>query len=286
VTDDVGGPAGPRPDIPGFDAVTAIRPTGESGHYTAVTDPGWSVAGRSHGGVLLALATRAALAEAGQGHEHPLAVTGAFAAAVPIGPVGVQVEVLRHGRTTSVLRVLLRAGEPAMPCLEAVVTAGRLQDDEPLVPGPPCPQLPPEQDCPLLSSDRGRFTVPLCDAIHQRMDPATLGFASGRPSGAGELRAWVRFADGRDPDPLSLVCLGDALPPPSFEVPGLQMTWVPTLQLSAFVRAAPVPGPLVVRTVARSVGGGAVDETCDLWDADGRLVAVVHQLAAVRTLDR
>ena len=42
------------------------------------------------------------------------------------------------------------------------------------------------------------------------------------------------------------------------------------------------PGPLRVRTVARSVGGGAVDETCDVWDSTGRLVAVGHQLAAVR----
>jgi hypothetical protein len=44
----------------------------------------------------------------------------------------------------------------------------------------------------------------------------------------------------------------------------------------------PAPGPLRVRTLARSVGAGAVDETCDLWDSTGRLVAVAHQLAAVR----
>jgi hypothetical protein len=45
----------------------------------------------------------------------------------------------------------------------------------------------------------------------------------------------------------------------------------------------PVPGPLRVRTLARSITGGAMDETCDVWDADGRHVAVAHQLAAVRT---
>jgi len=57
---------------------------------------------------------------------------------------------------------------------------------------------------------------------------------------------------------------------------------VPTLHLSAWVRALPGPGPLVVRQRARLVGGGLLDETCDVWDAGGRLVATGHQLAGVR----
>ena len=72
------------------------------------------------------------------------------------------------------------------------------------------------------------------------------------------------------------------MPPPSFDVPGLQFGWTPTLQYSVFVRAVPEPGPLRVRTVARSITGGAMDETCDVWDATDRHVAVAHQLAAVR----
>ena len=92
----------------------------------------------------------------------------------------------------------------------------------------------------------------------------------------------MRFDDGREPDPLALLCLADALPPPSFDVPGLQYGWTPTLQYSVFVRGVPAPGPLRVRTVARSITGGAMDETCDVWDAKGRHVAVAHQLAGVR----
>jgi hypothetical protein len=126
--------------------------------------------------------------------------------------------------------------------------------------------------------------VPLLGVLDERIDPATAGFAAGRPSGAGELRAWVRFDDGRDPDLLSLVMIADAMPPPSFDVPGLALGWVPTLQYTAYLRAVPAPGPRRVRTVARSIGGGAVDESCDVWDATGRLVAVGHQLAAVRTV--
>jgi hypothetical protein len=57
---------------------------------------------------------------------------------------------------------------------------------------------------------------------------------------------------------------------------------VPTLHLSAWVRGLPAPGPLVVRQSARLVEASMVDETCDVWDSRGRLVATGHQLAGVR----
>lgn len=267
-------------DPSAFDRATAVTPAAGPGTYTGDVDPSWFVDGRANGGYLAALATRAALLEAAPGHVHPLAVSAAFAAPTPAGPVELAVEVLRRGRGTSVLRV--RVGPADAPHLDALVTAGRLADGDPCVPGPPPPSLPPEQDCPRAPSDAGVMQVPILDRISERFDPATLGFAVGRPAGAGELRAWVRFDDGREPDPLALVALGDALPPPTFDLPDLLFGWVPTLQYSVFVRAVPAPGPVRVRTLARSVGAGAVDETCDLWDSTGRLVAVAHQLAAVR----
>jgi hypothetical protein len=264
-----------------FDAATAVEPTG-GGRYEAVLDEEWSIAGKLNGGYLLAVATRAALAAAGEGHEHPLATTAAFAAPAPPGPALVAVEPLRLGRGTSVLRARLSSSDGATPYLDALVTAGRIADGDPVLPAPAVPELPPEERCPRLPVDAGPFGAPILGLVAERMDPATAGFGTGRPSGAGELRAWVRFDDGRDPDPLALITLADALPPPSFDVPGLQFGWTPTLQYSVFVRGVPVPGPLRVRTVARSITGGAMDETCDVWDARGRHVAVAHQLAGVR----
>ena len=116
--------------------------------------------------------------------------------------------------------------------------------------------------------------------LDERLDPATLGWATGEASGHGELRGWVRFEDGREPDTLSLLTVVDALPPASFDL-GIS-GWVPTLGLTCHVRAAPAPGPLVVRQRARHVAGGRVDEECDVWDSTGRLVATGHQLAGVR----
>lgn len=51
--------------------------------------------------------------------------------------------------------------------------------------------------------------------LETRLDPLTAGWVLGEPSGEPVIRAWVRFADGREPDPLGLVAFADALPPTS-----------------------------------------------------------------------
>ena len=268
-----------------FDTATSVTPDGD-GRYAVDIQPRWSVGGRTNGGYLLATVTRAVLAElAPSGTDDrpglvPLAVTGAFASAAPPGPGVVEVEVLRRGRSTSVARGrLLVEGENR---LEVVVTAGRLAAGDPLVPGPARPELPPRESCPRLAPNGPGFDVPIMGELDLRLDPAKLGFATGAPTGEGVLRGYVGFADERPVDPLALIFVVDCFPPATFDVPGLVLGWVPTMQLSAFVRAVPAPGPLTVEHRARSIGAGAVDETTDVWDATGRLVAVGHQLAGVR----
>ena len=47
----------------------------------------------------------------------------------------------------------------------------------------PAPQLPPEADCPRLPVEGPGFTVPLLAVVAERLDPATMGWAVGKPSG-------------------------------------------------------------------------------------------------------
>lgn len=75
-----------------------------------------------------------------------------------------------------------------------------------------------------------------------KLDPSTLGWALGQPSGKGEMRAWFGLADGRDAD-LSLLLAVDALPPTAFEI-GIS-GWVPTVELTVHIRCRPAPGPSV-----------------------------------------
>lgn len=264
-----------------FDTATAVTPVGP-GRFAAELDPRWSVAGRSNGGYLLALIGRAAttVSAAAGPHEHPVAATATYLSPIPAGAAELVVDVLRRGRSTSVLRVRLQSpdGEPRV---EALVTCGRLTEaTEPFHDGVGPVIVPPLERCVRLPARTGDVEVPLMDLVAEHLDPAVLGFAQGRPSMAGELRGHLALADGREPDPLSLLLAVDALPPASFDL-GLG-GWVPTVQLSAWVRALPAPGPLVARQRARLVGGGFLDETCDVWDSRGRLVATGHQLAGVR----
>lgn len=285
-----------------FDDATAVSPTDVPGRWSASVDPDFSIAGRTNGGYLLAVATAAALAEVDAGggqHLDPVATSGAFLTVAPPGPVAVDVEVLRTGRGLSVLRSTVRAPGSADGAgrdpdgdsyLSATVTCGVLPDSAAGHQHDAVPPvgLPPEEACVRLPVQAPGFEVPLMGVLAERLDPACLGWVQGAPSGAGELRGWVRFDDDRPVDALSLVLAADCLPPATFDL-GLA-GWVPTLQLSVWLRALPSPGPLQVRQVARVVDDGSasggrtamVDETCDVWDAAGTLVATGHQLAALR----
>jgi hypothetical protein len=142
------------------------------------------------------------------------------------------------------------------------------------------PELPAEEDCVLVPAGDPRLPMPLFDAVSVLMDPVSAGFVAGRPSGRGGMTAWLRIPPDR-PDPAALLVALDTLPPATFDL-GLMSTWVPTLQLTAYLRALPAPGPLRVRQRARLVGADQVDEECDVWDSTGALVASAFQLAAVR----
>jgi hypothetical protein len=107
--------------------------------------------------------------------------------------------------------------------------------------------------------------------------PDQIGWASGKPSGRGELSAWFRLNDEREPDLISLLLAVDALPPVTFDLgrPG----WAPTVELTAHVRAKPAPGWLRIRHHTRNIAGGMFEEDCEVWDSADRLVAQSRQLA-------
>jgi acyl-CoA thioesterase len=141
------------------------------------------------------------------------------------------------------------------------------------------PQMPPPEQC--LGSDLApadfKANASLLERFDLRLDPETVGWAMGQPSGRGILRGWLRMADGREPDPLMLLLAVDALPPVTFDLglPG----WAPTLELTVHVRAKPAPGWLLVSHATRNFAGGLLEEDAEVWDSDGRLVAQSRQLA-------
>jgi len=278
----------PEPGDLSFDAATALRPTSEPGLFDADVHPLWTVGDKPNGGYLLALLGRAArTVTAGGGNPAWEVVSSAITYVRPpdLGPAAVHVRVLRRGRSAAHVRAVL--AQDGTDAVDAVFVLGALPARATVrydgieafgANGPEhCVRLPPRTPDGL--------DVGVNQVLDLRFDPATLPFAGtppqpGRPA---ELRGWTRFADGREPDALSLLFSVDAVPPPTLMIGSTG--WVPTLQLSAYVRARPAPGWLAIRMTANLVADGMVDETCVLWDSRGDVVAQSTQLARLRFPD-
>ena len=260
-----------------FDAATAVTRT-EGGGLLAHLDPGWDVGGGVlNGGYLLAVAARAAVLDSP--HPHPVALSASFLRAAAPGPATVTVQPGPTGRTLAHSVVTLDdAGGTALTVNATTATLG---DDDPVW-AAPMPDAAPVEECYSIAEHRHQappgVAVPgLTLRVDTRLDPATAGWAFGRPSGEPHLRAWVRFADDREPDPLALVTFADVLPPTGWGMG--RMGWAPTVQLQVLVRALPAPGWCLVEARAGEVAGGWLDEDYRIWDSTGRLVAQSRQLA-------
>lgn len=271
-----------------FDRDTAVVPRPDAPHvFDAEFSAGWAIGRGINGGYLLALADRALAAVLP--HPHPLSVTAYYLTPSAPGPAEVHTEVLRTGRSISTGQASLVQRDAEGAPVERLRVVAHHMDLAALPDGVRTAALPPRM--PDLDGCVGTDQAPedafgpeesaaLLERVDLRLDPATVGWAVGEPSHAGELRGWFGFPDGRGNDPLALLLASDVLPPTAFDlgVPG----WVPTLELTVHVRALPAPGPLRVSLRTRNYAGGHLEEDAEIWDSRDRLVAQARQLARVR----
>jgi hypothetical protein len=94
------------------------------------------------------------------------------------------------------------------------------------------------------------------------------------------LRGWLALPGDERFDPFSLIYAVDSFPPATFDVE--LSGWVPTLELTVYVRALPAPGPVRVLHRAHLIDAQRVDEVCWIWDSTGRPVAHGTRLAGIR----
>ncbi|WP_128380118.1 thioesterase family protein [Streptomyces cavernae] len=266
-----------------FDRDTAVT-LREPGVYDIDLSAGWTILNAVNGGYLLAVLGRT-LADA-LPHRDPFTVSAHYLTASQPGPAVVRTESVRTGRTLSTGQASLFQRDDQGREVERIRVLASygdldsLPDDVRTTAEPPA--IPPIDEC--FGPEDGPGEVSAASAIAGRLmlklDPATLGWAVGAPSGKGEMRSWFGLADGRDHDPLSLLLAVDALPPTAFDL-GLS-GWVPTVELTVHIRCRPAPGPLRVSITTRNLAGGFLEEDAEVWDAAGRLVAQSRQLARVR----
>ena len=270
-----------------FDRALWLEPTEERSVARGLLDDIWRIRNGINGGLLLALGAKGLrrVLDVDGRHPDPLALSAYFLAASMAGPVTVRTEVLRTGRTMSTgqfaLGQLDETGRP-VERMRGLATFGDLtRHVAPLLRSEAPPRMPSPQDCLRANEEApAQFTSALLDRMDLRLDPACAGWWHGRPSQRGIIRGWLRLADGREPDALSLLWALDALYPVAFDL-GL-IGWTPTIELTGHVRAHPAPGWLQVVMTTANVAGGLMQEDARIWDARGRLVALSRQLCSWR----
>jgi hypothetical protein len=261
-----------------FSAVTAVTER-EPGRFSAEVDPEWAIGAKPNGGYLLSMLARAATSISA--HQHATAASAHYLHSPKPGPVLIETELLRAGRSASQVRA--RMEQDGQPCVEALITASQFGADTTPYWDRGLPELSQSryEDCPrLIPRLPNGLPVAIMEQIEVRLDPDSTGFADGHPSGRGELRGWLALPGGEAFDPASLLFAVDAFPPATFDIEF--SGWVPTLELTVYVRAVPAPGPVRVLHRAQLIDAGRVDESCFVWDKTGRLVAQGTQLAGIR----
>lgn len=202
----------------------------EPGRARCEFTQGWLIGRAVNGGVVMALAATALREHLSGGrHPDPLVLSAYFLSATLPGPGLAHAQVLREGRTMTTAQVSVtqprEGAEVEVERLRAMATFGELDETASAERMPPLPAAPAPQDCVDTRQARSDFRPPLMDRIDLRLDPACVGWAVGKPSRQGRMRGWLRFADGRPMDTISLLLALDALPPVTFDL-GLR-GWAP-----------------------------------------------------------
>lgn len=258
-----------------FRRAVGVEPYGD-GRFAAELGPHWTVGPKAHGGLLLVLLARAGLArlaaDAPGVAPDPLALAADFLRAPDPGPVELHTDVVKLGRSASVVAVRMEQG--GRPMLTASLTAGRLPPDEPrwsdlpIVAGEPGPEA--------VDPAAGITVFGLARECDLRLDGPTAAFTRGEQA-PPVLRGWAR-PRGEPTDVLFALLAGDILPPTVFNLGG-GIGWAPTVQLTALLRAHPAPGWLRLEARSATVAGAWFDEDVTVVDAVGRLICQARQLA-------
>ncbi len=257
----------------------SVEPLGP-GRFLAHLSPVYTVAGHPHGGYLQCVIASGAIAGAndeGATHTHVTAISTNYVNAPNVGAVELRADVRRVGRGVTFVYVALFQHD--VLATESVVTLGTLREDSPVrYQEAAAPDVAPLDKCrqSTVSDD-----VNIMRVVDVRLDPKVTGWWNGQLSTEGEVRGWLRLDDGEAAwTPWSLLLASDALPPAT--APLGSSGWVPTLQLTSYVRRVPTSEWLRARQWAVVIADGLVDQRCELFDDAGQLVTSSTQIAMVR----
>ncbi|MFI5306206.1 MAG: acyl-CoA thioesterase [Polyangiales bacterium] len=256
-----------------FDRDTALTSLGQGRFAGRVSEDFWVQSG-PNGGYLAAIALRGAMAMVPEPERTPRSLHVRFVTAPTAGPFELHAEVVRSGRSMTTVGVRMQqAGRDfllASACFSQPFSAVSYQD---------C-RMPEAR--PLEQSEPIEKQIPL----NQRYD---MWRAIGAPLRTGERAltgGYLRFADPRVVDALSLAAFWDAWPPSPF-ARKLEQRFrgaAPTVEVTLYFRR-PVPLPtatpedyVLLRVESTMAYEGIAEESAEIWSLDGALLAQGRQL--------
>jgi acyl-CoA thioesterase len=287
-------------EIPPGDILADITPTpveGIPGRYVGHIPEAWRVI-YAFGGTTMAATIRAAVVELAREDLVPVGAESTFCQAVPCGPIGLQVEVLRQGRNGAQALVRLWALDPADPDPRGllgndVVTAvvlGRRKESSLEIVADPAPDVPDPGDCRSREDDEASpfRLIP----YHRQTDFRMIGrrtFAGPTPPGEPVTDSWFRFEvspcreDGNW-EPAALAVPGDILGAAVHAGLGTESGYffVVSLQIGLKFVADLSSEWVLQHTRAHSASAGYASGISEIYDLDRNLVAIATQTALLR----
>ncbi len=280
---------------------TAVRRMAD-GQYRATLSEEWNLRPLPQGGVVTAVALRAMAAELAHPDQILRTLHTTFVAQVAHGPLTIEVETLRRGRSMSHMRAEVRNDGASRGHLTTGVFGASRRGFDFTDLGPP--PAPPPLQCrswrePVPGDDIGFEPMPFWS---EKVEGRTvLGHAPWDDYEAerAERVMWYRFDDtpfGHDGnvDPLALVVLLDTMPGAVAERigqvgPGARRNWfAPSVDLTVHLLDVCRSPWLLAHNRARHAGDGYASADMALWDCgpegdeEPRLVAYATQVFLFR----
>lgn len=273
------------PALHPFDAAIALAPAGDAtpNDFLGATHPAWQNMVGPFGGITAAVALNAVLQHPRLLGE-PVSLTVNFAAATADGPFTAKARPVRTNRSTQHWIVEIHQpdadGQPQVCTTATVFTALRREtfsaSDMPM-PAVPAPEAVARQPLPPgVVPWLQRYEMrPVSGGIPMRWD--------GQASDHSLTRLWVRDEPPRALDFASLAAMSDIFFPRIWlrratRVPVGTVSMTVYFHADGAMLAASGSGHLLAQARAQAFHQGYFDQTGQLWNAAGQLLATTHQV--------
>lgn len=244
-----------------------------------IVAPNWCINGNPNGGYLMAFLASAMQKKSDK--KWPVIVTTNFLTKCETGKKSrVTLEAISNGKRLNRYQAsLIQDGTERTRCWATFMDEGNCDQSADRY-EKEAPELPMREVC-VHSPVMPKYT--LFDNMDMLLAPSCAGWLQGGGdlSPISEQKGWIKFKDDRPCDALSLLLMADSFPPPVLASHGA-LAWVPTIEYSVSVRA--LSSTPWIKAVFRShyLTCDIVEEDGELWDENGKLLAISRQIAQFR----